>query len=294
MTLDDIRRWSASDFKATESGEDMPLALDGIRFLLNELDLRVGEYIQMFDALHRAQTEAGQWNREILAILNATPGAIRVHEGGGPENLLASIAVTASALHSARATVLEQNVTLLDDLAETKRQLEHAVAHNRIESARWLKIHKEDNDQIVGLGAETAALLKQLNEDGRVANQLGRVTGEPIHTFLKRFNEAFSETVAERDEWKRAHGALEQAQAYWRNRAIAAESRLSPLAFRQDDNENNRQNAESAGPITPVELGHPTPQGQSQNEKQGQEKQDGLNNSVGHAGHDRHEGEPTP
>lgn len=292
MTLDDIRRWSAPDFKATESGEEMPLALEVIRFLLTELDLRVGEYTQMFDALHLAQTKASQWNKEILAILNATPGAIRVHEGGGPENLLASIAVTVSALHTEldkenliRGRTIVENVRLLNDLAETKRQLEHAVAHNRIENARWLKIHKEDNDQIVGLGAEREALRKRL--DGLV------FVGEhqfPDLTWKARCEEV----VAEREEWKRAHGALEQAQAYWRNRAIAAESRLSPLAFRQDDNENNRQNTESAGPITPVELGHPTPQGQSQNEKQGQEKQDGLNNSVGHAGHDRHEGEPTP
>lgn len=37
---------------------------------------------------------------EVRAVLDSTPGAVRVHEGGGPENLAASLAVTVAALKS--------------------------------------------------------------------------------------------------------------------------------------------------------------------------------------------------
>lgn len=47
-----------------------------------------------------ARTALDKLNGEMVAVLEATPGAIRVMEGGGPENPIASIAVTMSKLRS--------------------------------------------------------------------------------------------------------------------------------------------------------------------------------------------------
>ncbi len=47
-----------------------------------------------------APAQLEQLNKEIVCVLDLCPGAVRVREGGGPENIAASLAVTVAGLRN--------------------------------------------------------------------------------------------------------------------------------------------------------------------------------------------------
>lgn len=84
------------------SGNSVPVERTSIRKpewdVIMALILKSERCITAEDALQKL-------NKELEAALDYTPGAVRVREGNGPENLAASIAVTLSALSKKAAGV---------------------------------------------------------------------------------------------------------------------------------------------------------------------------------------------